>query len=145
MICFLVYNQGTASDQQRNGAGRSPCGGLGGGTAWCETLVLFLVLNGVIWFFKLMMRGGENRPGWPRDVPGRAEKVTRVYIRGADRQTVLAPPHYRWQPRADFVSEQFLFDTADNSEVSIVVSNCGYPEPTVSAFWLRDLKIWRVR
>jgi hypothetical protein len=67
-----------------------------------------------------------------------------VGILGADK-TILAPPHYRWQPRADFVSEQFLFDTTDDSEIFIVISNCGYPEPTVSAFWLKDLEIWEAR
>lgn len=67
-----------------------------------------------------------------------------VSILGADRKTVLVS-HNRCEPTADFFQKQLTFDTAGNSKIFIILSNCGYPEPEVSTFQVRDLNIYRVK
>ncbi|HEY9671058.1 MAG TPA: hypothetical protein V6D11_06415 [Waterburya sp.] len=67
-----------------------------------------------------------------------------VHILGADRKTVIAS-HYWCEPNTKFSQEQFLIDTANNSELSLVISNCGHPKPEVSTFWVKNLEIWQTK
>lgn len=64
-----------------------------------------------------------------------------VHIVGADRQSVLTS-HYWCHSAGQSTHREFNFDSGNNAEISIVISNCGHPQPTISVFQIKDLKVW---
>ena len=67
-----------------------------------------------------------------------------IHILGDDHKTVIAS-HYWCEPNTKFSQKQFLVDTKNNSELSLVISNCGHPKPEVSTFWVKNLEIWQTK
>ncbi|MBC7812876.1 MAG: hypothetical protein H7175_17100 [Burkholderiales bacterium] len=49
-----------------------------------------------------------------------------------------------WCQADDLGTQSVLFDTADDTSVTLVLSNCGYPEAAISDFSIRSLDVWQV-